>query len=179
MISKRARYALHGVGYLAWRADDAPVPFAEIMEYLRDYARGLTLSSGYVAKIFQDLARSGLVHSAVGRRGGYALARDARKVRVVEIVAAVDGMPMEDCCMLSVGGCDNQAECGVHELLNSAQSAFYEFLTDETADSLSRRMFGRRSPGRGRARSQGARRSGAASRRQGARRGARRSSARR
>jgi Rrf2 family protein len=146
MISKRARYALHGVGYLAWRAADAPVPFAEIMAYLQDYARGLTLSPGYVAKIFQDLARSGLVHSAVGRRGGYALARDPRSVRVVDIVAAIDGMPQEDCCMLAVGDCTNRAECGVHGLLNSAQAAFYSFLTDETAHSLARRMFGRSSP---------------------------------
>jgi len=46
MFSKRARYALHGVGFLAYHHPRAPVPFAEILSYLEDYSGEASLSAG-------------------------------------------------------------------------------------------------------------------------------------
>ena len=147
MISKRARYALHGVGYLAYRSgEDAPVPFADILAYLRDYSRRLGLSPGYISKIFSDLSRAGLVQASVGRKGGYGLAKHPDLVSVADVVAAVDGWPVEQCCLLSVGGCNNQGDCGVFDVVNSAQTAFFDMLSGETAGSLARKMFRTKPP---------------------------------
>jgi len=142
MISKRARYALHGVSFLASHSPADIVPFARILKYLRDYSSGLTLSPGYISKIFQDLSRAGIVQASVGRKGGYSLARDSHTVRAVDIVGAVDGLPVEQCCLLSVGGCDRQETCGVNSLIRRAQETFYDFLAGETAASLAEKMFG-------------------------------------
>lgn len=54
MFSKRARYALHGIGYLAYRHPEAPIPFSEILEYLEDYSGELSLSFGYLAATAAD-----------------------------------------------------------------------------------------------------------------------------
>jgi Rrf2 family protein len=147
MISKRARYALHGVGYLAYRSGEgAPVPFADILAYLRDYSRRLSLSPGYISKLFQELSRAGLVQASVGRKGGYALARDPERVSIAEVVAAVDGWPVEQCCLLSMGSCNNQDACGVFEVVNAAQTAFFDLLAGETAATLAQKMFRSRPP---------------------------------
>lgn len=145
MISKRARYALHGVGYLAHKYADSPISFAEILVYLKDYSKDLSFSQGYISKIFQELSRAGITTAVVGRKGGYALAKPPKEVKIIDVVAAMDGHPMKECCLLSVGGgCDNQTSCGVSQVIHGAQKSFYDFLSAETADSLCRKMFGKR-----------------------------------
>jgi len=142
MISKRARYALHGVGFLAYYHGDEPLSFKEILRYLRAYSNKLTLSPGYIARVFQDLARAGIVQSTVGRHGGYSLARSPDKVRVIDIVSATDGAPVETCCLLSMGECSNRSTCGVNAIIGQAQRSFHDFLASETAESLADKMFG-------------------------------------
>jgi Rrf2 family transcriptional regulator, iron-sulfur cluster assembly transcription factor len=145
MISKRARYALHGVGYLAHRYQDSPISFTEILKYLKEYSHELSFSQGYISKIFQELSRAGITTAVVGRKGGYALAKAPRDVRVIDVVAAMDGMPTKECCLLSVGGgCDHQQQCGVSQVIQGAQKTFYDFLAQETAETLSRKMFGKK-----------------------------------
>lgn len=146
MFSKRARYALHGVGFLAYHHPRAPIPFAEILGYLEDYSGEAELSSGYIAKVFQDLSRAGVVRTVAGRKGGYALAREPGDVSLFDLVAALDGAPQDGCCLLSVGGCGNQAACGVNEVIRDAERAFYSFLESETAASLAAKMFRERGP---------------------------------
>jgi Rrf2 family protein len=147
MFSKRARYALHGVGFLAHKQSASPVPFSEILAYLREYSYQLSLSPDYIKKIFQDLSRGGIVKPIVGRKGGYILGKPPEKLRIVDVVAAVDGVPVEECCLLSVGQCPNQPQCGVNHIIQEAQDQFYGFLARETAESLANKMFVARRPG--------------------------------
>ena len=146
MISKRARYALHGVGFLAYYHGDAPLSFKEILRYLRGYSNQLTLSPGYIARVFQDLARADIVRSTVGRNGGYCLARPPALVRVVDIISATDGAPIESCCLLSMGECSNRTTCGVNAIIFQAQRTFHDFLASESAESLADKMFGAHGP---------------------------------
>jgi Rrf2 family protein len=146
MFSKRARYALHGVGFLAYHHPRAPVPFSEILAYLEDYSSEASLSPGYIAKVFQELSRAGVVVTVTGRKGGYALARPPAEVRLLDLVVALDGGPQEGCCLLSVGGCSNQGSCGVNEVIHDAERAFTQFLAAETAASLAAKMFRQRGP---------------------------------
>ncbi|MEW6073735.1 MAG: Rrf2 family transcriptional regulator [Planctomycetota bacterium] len=144
MFSKRARYALHGVGFLAHRHGEPPLPFSEILRYLQGYSSELSLSPGYISKIFQDLSRAGIVRSALGRKGGYTLGRDPDLLRVADVVVAVDKHPLEPCCLLSIDGCRREGACGVNQLIREAQESLFRFLAGETVAALARRMFGER-----------------------------------
>lgn len=146
MFSKRARYALHGVGFLAYNYSEVPVAFPQILAYLKEYSRNLSLSPGYIKKIFQDLSRAGVVRAMVGRKGGYALARPPKALKMIDVVGAIDGYPVDECCLLSVGGCNREDDCGVNSLIREAQGQFYNFLSKETADSLAKKVFGKKGP---------------------------------
>jgi DNA-binding IscR family transcriptional regulator len=73
IVSKRSRYALHGLGYLAKFSEGKPISFDEILVYLRAYSQHLSLSPGYIAKIFQDISRAGFTVAVSGPHGGYQL----------------------------------------------------------------------------------------------------------
>jgi len=144
VISRRSRCGLHAVGYLAHRQKetDAPIALPEIREYLRSYSRKATFSAGHVSKILQELCRAGVLRALPGRNGGYNLARPSEDIRLVEIVRALDGSNEEQCCLLSIGPCDNRGNCGVFRVIQDAERSFYGFLEGETAASLAKKMFG-------------------------------------
>ncbi len=140
LISKKARYALHGLAYVASVSNGEPVPFNRILSYLRAYSQRLTLSPGYIAKVFQEMSRAGLMVAVPGPRGGYQLARPAKDIHLIEVVEALDGPILTECCLLSVGQCERQATCGVRRVIHEAELSFYHFFQNETVASLARRM---------------------------------------
>ena len=140
IISKKARYALHGLAYIAEFSDGEPVPFNKILRYLRVYAQRLTLSPGYIAKVFQDVSRAGLTVATPGPRGGYRLARRPEEIRLIEVVEALDGPVGSECCLLSVGECQQQSTCAVRKIILEAELTFYGFFQNETVASMAHKM---------------------------------------
>jgi len=157
LVSKKTRYALHGLAYLAASAHDEAIPFDEILAYLRFYSGGLTLSPGYIAKIFQQISRAGFTEALPGPHGGYRLARPPVEVSLLEIIEALEGRVFSSCCLLSAGDCPQQEHCAVRALISQAEAGFHRFFEFETLESLAARMtfpdrdqlsaFGLHSPG--------------------------------
>lgn len=142
MFSRRVRFAFHCVGYLACHPSPSPAPFSEILEYLKAYGRDINLSASYIQKILVDLARVGLVVGATGPKGGYSLARPPESISLKDVVAAIDGIPLEGCCLMALGPCDLDASCEVRDAMQRAEKAFYESLASESVWSLARSMLG-------------------------------------
>jgi len=140
LISKKARYALHGLGYIARYSNGEPVPFNAILQYLKAYSKRLSLSPGYIAKVFQEVSRAGLTEAISGPHGGYRLARRPEEIRLIEIIEAVDGPQRTACCLLSMGECDQQGDCGVGAVVRQAEQVFYDFFRTETVETLARKM---------------------------------------
>ncbi|MEO8467857.1 MAG: SUF system Fe-S cluster assembly regulator [Gammaproteobacteria bacterium] len=72
-------------------------------------ATHLTLPT--VSKLLKSLAHSGLVVSARGAQGGYALARPAAAISAAEILDALEGPVALTDCSSSTGSCDLESYC--------------------------------------------------------------------
>ena len=64
-----------------------------------------------VSKILKNLAHEGLLVSQRGAKGGYCLARDAGKISVAQIIAALEGPIALTECTLGPGHCDQEGTC--------------------------------------------------------------------
>jgi len=140
LLSKKARHALHGVAYIALHGKRSPVPLEAVLAYLKDYSGRVTLSPGYIAKVFQELSRAGVITAVPGPGGGYSLARPASRVHLIEIIEALDGPVVSRCCLLSAGACPVEEHCGVGAMLRAAERAFYDFFKKKTVQTLARKM---------------------------------------
>ncbi len=69
---------------------------------LGDLCTDTTLPRHFVAKIFQGLVRKGLLKSAKGRGGGFALAHKPEQVTLAQIVAAIDGDDVLDTVQMGI-----------------------------------------------------------------------------
>jgi Rrf2 family protein len=83
MLSLTAEYALRAVVFLA--AHPGKVARADVISQ----ATGVPL--GYLAKIMQGLARTGLTGSYRGPHGGFLLMRKPADITLLDVVRAVDG----------------------------------------------------------------------------------------
>lgn len=83
-LSKASAYAVFAAVHIARHEGDGPVQG-------RTIAQAYDLPVEYLLKILQQLVRSGVLTSAPGRRGGFALHHPADETTLLHIVEAVDG----------------------------------------------------------------------------------------
>ncbi|MBI5209972.1 MAG: Rrf2 family transcriptional regulator [Elusimicrobia bacterium] len=81
-------------------------------------AKSLQVSAAHLQKVLQRLVHAGLVRSSRGPKGGYALARSSRDIRMGEVFAAIEGRPSLTACLLDKERCCMGA-CVLGDMLHS------------------------------------------------------------
>jgi Rrf2 family iron-sulfur cluster assembly transcriptional regulator len=114
-LTTKGRYAVQAMADIAAHAGHEGRDGALVS--LPDVAIRQGISAGYLEQLFAKLRRAGLVDSVRGVSGGYRLARAASKIRISEIVDAVDEEIHTTACNGSPVGCQGSgARCLTHDL---------------------------------------------------------------
>jgi Rrf2 family protein len=121
---------LRAVVYLAYHFGQARTT--------QQIAEGTLVPTGYLAKVLQDLGRSGLVRSQRGPHGGFVLAHDPNTLTVFDVLQAVDPPRRILSCPLKLPA-HAHALCPLHqkldEAMEAAERAFRQMtIADVTAD---------------------------------------------
>ena len=127
IFSKKCEYGLQAVLYLAAQQNGNVIP-------VEDIAKRLSIPKEFVSKILQSLTESGMVASKKGKAGGFSLARDPKKIKLIDIVAAIDGLDIFNSCVLGFPNCNPQNPCPLHDRWGELRTMAYSMLTDETLD---------------------------------------------
>jgi Rrf2 family protein len=98
------------------------------------------ISGHYVAKLMRVLRRGGIVKSARGQAGGYALSRPADQIPVGEVLAILGGRLFEpDFCKEHSGiekMCTNTVDCSIRSLWRTVQVVLDKVLSRTTLKDL-------------------------------------------
>ena len=129
-ISKKGDYAIRGMVYLA-----SQLPGRVVL--VREIARAMDVPPLFLAKIFQQFTKLGLVKSFRGSGGGFLLGRPPEEITLCEIVEAVEGPIMPNRCVLSDGACSREKGCTVHPVWKKIQANVRETLGAVTLKDLS------------------------------------------
>jgi Rrf2 family protein len=95
----------------------------------------LQVSEHHLAKVHQKLVRHGLLKAERGPSGGFVLAKPANKIKLIEIVEAIDGPFNPSQCLLGREHCDSDC-CLLGQMSNSINDQIRTFLNETTADKL-------------------------------------------
>lgn len=125
IYSNACAYAIRAMARLAAVRPDGYVLLDELCE-------GSDLPRHFVAKIFQDLVRKGLLTSAKGRGGGFALARSPDKISIYDIVAVVDGTEQLEACVVGMAKCDDKQPCPQHDQWKPIRTQLRNYLKTTT-----------------------------------------------
>lgn len=132
MLPKTAEYALRTVACLAGDSGQA-----ESADHLAGQTK---VPRRYLHKVLQDLVRAGLVRSRSGPGGGYALARPAEKITILDVVNAV--APLERIRHCPLGLPSHTSLCPLHKELDRAYAATEEAFSRVTIGQLLRSTSG-------------------------------------
>ena len=83
-VSTKGRYGLRALADMAAWTSQAPVPLSVI-------AKRQNISLNYLEQVFGQLRKAGILKSIKGPNGGYLLAREAKDIRVKEILEVLEG----------------------------------------------------------------------------------------
>ncbi|GIE85861.1 transcriptional regulator, BadM/Rrf2 family [Actinoplanes regularis] len=133
-MSQGVEWALHTCLNLSWL--DAPVPTSTLAAFYE-------LPPAYLNKQLQALARSGILTSTSGPRGGFQLARAPEAVSLLDIVTAIEGPEELFRCdqILDKGpgehtGVDYRQSCAFAHAMRGADLAWRRELAGKTVADI-------------------------------------------
>lgn len=128
-LTQGADYGIRAMVYLARR------PLGSV-SLVQEIAGAQEIPPNYLAKICQELARSGLVQSHRGAKGGFSLARPAAEITLRQAIEAIEGPIALSDCLNASRGCDRVASCRLHPFLRGVQEQLMRSLDGITLRDL-------------------------------------------
>jgi len=129
IFSKKCEYGLRAVLYLSTH-DKGAIVSAD------DIAKKLSIPKEFVSKILQSLTENGIISSKKGKAGGFSLARDPKKIKLIDIVASIDGLDVFNNCVLGFPSCSPSNPCPLHEKWGTLRTEAYNMLSEDTIDTF-------------------------------------------
>jgi len=128
-LTRAGEYAVRGMVYLSQQPRDG-------LTLISDIAKAQKVSASFLAKIFQGLAKAGLVESQRGAAGGVSLGRPPERISIRNIVEAVEGPVAINRCLLAKDACERARTCPLADVWREAQEKLLEVLASVTLDRV-------------------------------------------
>jgi len=137
MISKKTKYALNALVYLAKNNDGGPILISRIAENER-------IPQKFLEAILLDLKRAGILGSKKGRGGGYYLLKSPDKVSVADVMRLFDGAIALLPCVTyryyeKCEECKDESTCGIRDAFLELRNVSVKMLKGNTLSDLIRR----------------------------------------
>jgi len=112
------------------------------MELIRaqEIAEAENLPAPFLAKLLQQLARSGVLVSVKGPKGGFGLARPPQEISLMEVVSAVDGEEGFKRCAVGLAECTDETPCPLHDTWKPLRLQILDYMSGRSLADLAEAM---------------------------------------
>lgn len=128
-ITNASDYAIRSMLYIASLPEDRVVLRSEVSEAQK-------IPPSFTAKILRALVRAGLLRSSRGVHGGFALARPAAEISLLDVVEAVEGPIAVTTCVPDPHACDHSGNCPASAVWAAVQQQIARILEGSTLEAL-------------------------------------------
>ena len=130
MLSKKTKYGIKALAFIARQDGKKPVQIAEI-------SRSENISHKFLETILLLLKNSGILGSRKGKGGGYYLLKDPAEVKMTQVIRVLEGpIAMLPCVSLNYyekcNDCPDEKTCSVNALMIQVRDCTLKVLGDNT-----------------------------------------------
>ncbi len=130
MLSKKTKYGLKALSYIARKRCENPVLISEI-------AQEENISQKFLESILLTLRKNGLLGSKKGKGGGYYLIKSPTEISMASVIRVLEGpIAMLPCVSLNFyekcDDCPDEDACAVHELMIEVRDNTLKVLENRT-----------------------------------------------
>ncbi len=134
MLSKKTKYGLKALAYLASIDSKEPVQIAEI-------AKHENISQKFLESILLTLRRNGFLGSKKGKGGGYYLIKEPKDILMTSVMRVLEGpIALVPCVSLNFyekcNDCPDENACSVNKLMLQVRDSALEVYRNNTLADL-------------------------------------------
>ena len=134
MLSKKTKYGLKAIAFIARQEDKNPVQIATI-------SKSENISHKFLESILLTLRKSGFLGSKKGKGGGYYLLKEPKDILMTDIIRVLEGpIAMLPCVSLNYyekcDDCPDENTCSVHKLMIQVRDNTLKVLKNNTLADL-------------------------------------------
>ncbi len=134
MLSKKTKYGIKALTFLAKREENCPVQISEI-------AKSENISHKFLESILLTLRKAAVLGAKKGKGGGYYLLKEAQDIKMTEVIRVLEGpIAMVPCVSLNFyekcDDCPDENACSVHKLMIQVRDNTLHVLRNTTLADL-------------------------------------------
>ncbi|MRJ08856.1 Rrf2 family transcriptional regulator [Ornithobacterium rhinotracheale] len=131
MFSKTCEYGIRATVFIATQS------LKQKRVRLKEIAKEINTPEAFTAKILQDLAKHDLISSVKGPYGGFEISlTDLKKIKLSQIVDAIDGDSIYNGCGLGFKECGKHNPCPIHDKFKAVRKKLKQMLENTTLHDL-------------------------------------------
>lgn len=137
MLSKKCKYAIHALVYLAERYEQGPIQIQDISEKQH-------IPKKFLEAILLELRHANILESKKGKGGGYYLVKKPTDVNLMQVMRLIDGpIALLPCVSINYyercDECRNEKSCGIRDSLMSVRDETLQILSNTTLSKIVKR----------------------------------------
>lgn len=134
MLSKKTKYGIKALTYLARQDRNIPVQIATI-------SQSENISLKFLESILLTLRKNGFLGSKKGKGGGYYLLKDPKDISMTSVMRALEGpIAMVPCVSLNFyekcDDCPDEDACAVHKIMLKVRDSTLEIFRNTALADL-------------------------------------------
>jgi Rrf2 family protein len=134
MLSKRAKYGLRALVYLAQRRGEGPIQ-------IRVISKSLGISGKFLEAILLQLRNESILTSRKGKEGGYQMERSPDTITIGRVVRLMDGALAAVPCVSQFfyspcADCPSEQLCTVRWIMKQVRDSTAQILDNTTLDQM-------------------------------------------
>lgn len=134
MLSKKCKYAIHALVFLAERYGEGPVQIGEI-------AVNQSIPKKFLEAILLELKNARILNSKKGKGGGYYLLRKPEEINLTEVIRLMNGaIALLPCVSVNYyeacDECIDEKHCTIHSTFLTVRDETLKILTQNTLATL-------------------------------------------
>ncbi|MDO6598642.1 Rrf2 family transcriptional regulator [Tenacibaculum sp. 1_MG-2023] len=134
MLSKKTKYGIKALTFLARQEDKTPVAIATI-------SKSENISLKFLETILLTLRKNGILGSKKGKGGGYYLLKEPKEIKMTSIMRVLEGpIAMVPCVSLNFyekcDDCPDENACAVHNLMLEVRDSTLQIFRNTTLADL-------------------------------------------
>ncbi len=135
MLSKKTKYGLKALTFIARSGDDVPVQVSAI-------AKSEQIPQKFLESILLTLRKAGILGSKKGKHGGYYLRSEPSEIKMTDVMRVLEGpIAMVPCVSLNYyekcDDCPDEHKCSVHKLMIQVRDNTLKVFRNTTLADLS------------------------------------------
>lgn len=134
MLSKKTKYGLKALSYLARQEQHVPILISDISE-------SENISKKFLESILLTLKKSGILDSKKGKGGGYYLLKHPSEIKISTIIRLLEGpIAMLPCVSLNYyqkcDDCKSEERCSLNILMAEVRDSTLKILENKTLENF-------------------------------------------